>query len=116
MEDYVTSTENPHPYAGMSVLDIIWQDLDDCMDQLMAEGAPEKGQGGLAGDFEHKNNLAEASELATEWYSTLKEWGELRGQAQGLAFAIAILTNPYAADVPAVKKEAMARWEKRNKR
>jgi hypothetical protein len=114
MEDYVTSTENPHPYAGMSVLDIIWQDLDDCMDQLMAEGAPDKAT--LAEEMFCAYPLPEARELADEWYSTLKEWGELRGQAQGLAFAIAILTNPYAADVPAVKKEAMARWESRQKR
>lgn len=106
--------EAPHPYAGMSVLDIYWQDLDDCMDQLMEEGAPEKSS--LAGDLRKGTNTAGASALATEWYDTLKEWGELRGQAQGLAFAIAVATNPYAADVPAVKKEAMQRWEKRNKR
>lgn len=106
--------EAKHPYAGMSVLDIVWQELDDVMDLLMEQGTPEKGRGGLAGDFEHKNNPTEARILAEEWFNTLKEWGELRGQAQGLAFAIAVLTNPYAADVPTVKKEAMARWEKRN--
>lgn len=106
--------EAPHPYAGMSVLDIMWQDLDDCMDQLMSEGAPDKGS--LAEELYLTSALSVARSLANEWYTTLKEWGELRGQAQGLAFAIAVLTNPYAADVPAVKKEAMQRWEKRNKR
>lgn len=104
--------EAPHPYAGMSVLDIVWQDLDDVMDKLMEEGAPDKGS--MALEFARANITEEARELADEWYTTLKEWGELRGQAQGLAFAIAIMTNPYAADVPAVKKEAMARWRKRN--
>lgn len=104
----------PHPYAGMSVLDIYWQELDDVMDQLMAEGAPDKTS--LAGDLRVGSSVAGASELADEWYTTMKEWGELRGQAQGLAYAIAVATNPYAADVPAVKKEAMQRWEKRNKR
>lgn len=107
-------TTAPHPYAGMSVLDILWQDLDDVMDKLMEEGAPELSV--LGSEMGQTNSLHGARELAAEWYNTLKEWGELRGQAQGLAFAIAIATNPYAGDVPAVKKEAMARWESRNKR
>jgi hypothetical protein len=106
--------EAPHPYAGMSVLDILWQDLDEIMDKLMAEGAPELGT--LTRELRDGVGGAEASEIADEWYTTLKEWGELRGQAQGLAFAIAIATNPYAGDVPAVKVEASARWAKRQKR
>ena len=107
--------EAPHPYAGMSVLDIMWQDLDDCMDLLMEQGQPDRDS--LRNELaDPKIKFGTAGELADEWYTTLKEWGELRGQAQGLAFAIAVLTNPYAADVPAVKKEAMQRWEKRNKR
>lgn len=114
MEDYVTAADNPHPYAGMSILEIVWQDLDDCMDQLMNEGAPDKNS--LAEELHLYSALSVARTLAAEWYDTLRDWGELRGQAQGLAFAIAILTNPYAADVPAVKKEAMARWQSRQKR
>lgn len=101
----------PHPYAGMSVLDILWQDLDDVMDLLMEEGAPDKDS--LASELHLTSALAVARTLATEWYNTLRDWGELRGKAQGLAFAIAVLTNPYAANVPAVKVEAKARWEKR---
>jgi hypothetical protein len=100
-----------HPYAGMSVLDIAWQELDDVMDLLMEQGAPDKDT--LATELYQSTALSQARTLADEWYTTLKEWGELRGQAQGIAFAIAVLTNPYAADVPAVKKEAMARWQKR---
>lgn len=103
--------EAPHPYAGMSVLDIAWQELDDVMDLLMEQGAPDKAS--LAGDLFVRLDKNEAVQLGDEWYNTLKEWGELRGQAQGLAFTIAVLTNPYAADVPAVKKEAMARWQNR---
>lgn len=113
MERYVTTSENPHPYAGMSILEILWQDLDDVMDQLMEQGAPDKQV--MGSEFSDKNGRHEGHQLADEWYGVLREWGELRGQAQGVAFAIAILTNPYAADVPAVKKEAMARWEERNK-
>lgn len=105
--------EAKHPYAGMSVLDILWQDLDDVMDKLMAEGAPEKAV--LASELFSGVGKG-ARGIADEWYTTLQEWGETRGQAQGLAFAIAILTNPYAADVPAVKVEASARWAKRQKR
>lgn len=102
----------PHPYAGMSVLDIAWQELDDVMDLLMEQGAPDKES--LKADLvDRQIQVSEARQLGDEWYNTLKEWGELRGQAQGLAFAIAVLTNPYAADVPAVKKEAMARWQNR---
>lgn len=111
-----------HPYAGMSVLDILWQDLDDVMDQLMSEGAPSRSS--LIQDFTALGtrdkrgmraalNTETANELGGSWYDTLRDWGELRGKAQGLAFAIAILTNPYAANVPAVKKEAMVRWESR---
>jgi hypothetical protein len=111
MEDYVSKNPEAHQYAGMSILDILWQDLDDVMDQLMSEGAPEKSS--LAGDLFTTNSKADASALANEWYATLKEWGELRGQAQGLAFAIAVLTNPYDADVQVVKQEAKQRWEKR---
>jgi hypothetical protein len=96
----------PHPYAGMSVLDIAWQELDDVMDLLMEEGAPDIDT--FAEEIQESGRPR-----AKLWYGVLKEWGELRGQAQGLAFAIAVLTNPYAADVPAVKKEAMARWQKR---
>lgn len=101
-----------HPYAGMSVLDILWQELDDIMDQLMEEGAPDKAslaKAVMSGSY----TIAEASAEADEWYDALKEWGELRGQAQGVAYAIALVTNPYAADVPAVKAEAKARWDAR---
>jgi hypothetical protein len=103
-----------HPYAGMSVLDILWDELDTIMDQLMEEGAPEKSS--LAKEIMGGcSTIREASELADGWYGTLKGWGELRGQAQGVAYAIAVCTNPYACDVPAIKREARARWDARQK-
>lgn len=34
-----------------------------------------------------------------------------KGQARGLAIALAILTNPYANDVDAIRMQAHARWE-----
>jgi hypothetical protein len=36
------------------------------------------------------------------------------GQAQGLALALAILVNPFAYDVDAIRAEAMARYDARN--
>lgn len=38
--------------------------------------------------------------------------GELRGQCQGIAYMLAVLVNPYAPDVEAIREEAMRRWEK----
>jgi len=38
-------------------------------------------------------------------------WGEARGRAQGLAFAIAILVNPLHPDIEAVREEANERWK-----
>jgi hypothetical protein len=111
MEKYVSNAANPHPNAGKSILDLLWEELDEVMDLLMEQGAPDKDS--LASELHLTSALSVARQLATEWYSTLQEWGELRGQAQGLAYAIAVLTNPYAADVPTVKKEALARWQSR---
>lgn len=42
---------------------------------------------------------------------TVLKWGEERGQAQGLAFALAVLCNPFYADVEDVKNSAMLRYE-----
>jgi hypothetical protein len=97
-----------HPFAGMSVLDILWDELDTIMDQLMEEGAP---------DVETFSEEIQESgrPQAKLWYGVLRDWGELRGQAQGIAYAIALCTNPYAADVPRVKAEAKARWDARQK-
>lgn len=100
MEKYVSTAPNPHPYAGMSILDILWQDLDDVMDQLMGDEEPRVPK---------QWGVKPPQDIAKEQ----RAWGELRGQAQGLAFAIAVLTNPYKGDVPAVKKEAMQRWQTR---
>lgn len=34
-----------------------------------------------------------------------------KGRAGGLAYALAVLTNPYRVDVEAVRMQAHARWE-----
>lgn len=81
-------------HAGKSILEIIWEDLDAVYDQLVSEGAPDLV--GLS---------------ASEADAALVSYGELRGQAQGLAYAIAVIQNPYDVDVPAVKKQARQRYE-----
>lgn len=79
------------PYAGRSILEIITEELDVVIDRLMTDGEP----------------FSDGNPDVEEW----KEWGEQRGQAQGLAFAIAVLENPYEMNVEKVKAEAMKRWE-----
>ena len=88
-----------HPHAGKSVLDLLWEEMDTVYDQLVTEGEPDV------------DPVRQPSTAATRY----REWGELRGQAQGLAYAIALVQNPYAVDIPAVKVEAKRRFEEANK-
>lgn len=84
-----------HSAAGKSLLEKLWDELDVVMDRLMADGEPEN-----AGYPYHQDDLED-----------YRSWGEDRGQAQGLAFAIAIIENPYHPNMPAVKARAVERWE-----
>lgn len=95
MEKYMSENPKAHRFAGMSILDILWQEMDSVYDILIEEGKPD-------------TDPAKKPIKAMEEY---RAWGELRGQAQGLAYAIAVLTNPYATDVPAIKAEARRRYE-----
>jgi hypothetical protein len=76
--------------AGRSLLEMLWEELDDIMDRLVADGKP--------------NNLE-----ADEWLA----YGEERGRAQGITYAIAVIMNPYKVDVPKVKRIAAKRLEAR---
>jgi hypothetical protein len=40
--------------------------------------------------------------------------GRDHGRAEGVAFCIAVMTNPYKPSIPAVRVEAMRRWEEEN--
>lgn len=72
-----------------AVLKELWDELDSVVYRLMTDGW-EKGP------------LTAAD---------LKAWGEQRGQAQGLVFAIAMVHNMSEPNTEWVRQEAMRRWE-----
>lgn len=74
-----------HPSGGKSIIQMMWHELDQVVDRIQRR--VDKGKEPLKSD---------------------------RGEAVGLAKAIAIMTNPYAYDVDAVREEAMARYEARH--
>lgn len=95
--------ETPHVNAGKTLIEIIWEELDAVVDRLKTEGKPK---------------LPSASRTQEQsWKDQAEQWqayGEERGQAQGLAYALAVLTNPYNVDVDAIRSEALERWEQAN--
>lgn len=95
-----------HVNAGRSIIEIIWEELDAVMDRLMEEDEP---------DVDHYDEGVQYQSIRVGDFSeAVKVWGETRGQAQGLAYAIAVYTNPYLVNVPAVKEMAVERWEERH--
>lgn len=95
----------PQPHTGRSLLEIFWQELDDIMDRLMEEDEPatENYWDGKSGGHDQK-----------KFQEDYLEWAETRGQAQGVAYCIAVMTNPYTPDYDKVRDEAMRRWEDRH--
>ena len=73
-----------------AILRELWAELDNLMYQLMTDGAPTE------------------SEPSGSW----QEWGEIRGRAQGVAFAIASISNLSEPNVEWVRAEAVRRWER----
>jgi hypothetical protein len=67
--------------AGRSIIEIIWEDLDDVMDRLMAEPTDAD-----------------------------------KGEALGLARALATMMNPYEKNVDSIRGEAFERWQEREER
>jgi hypothetical protein len=72
-----------HPQAGRPVVGFLWERLDDCM------------VGILDGEIEPDEKL------------------RFKGEALGLAFAIATIRRPHDPDVDAVRKEARERYDAR---
>jgi hypothetical protein len=94
---------------GKSIIDLLWEDLDDTVDILMDEC--ENCQQ-LAGAHPYANGRfycnAPVTNLVLEY-----DVREYRGRAQGVAYAIALMSNPYLSDVAAVRKLAKERYQQR---
>jgi hypothetical protein len=73
----------------------LWKELDTIVEHITSEGEP---------DVTQYSFLAQLKD-------DVQKWAEWRGQAQGIAYALAVLTNPYAPDVDKIRAEAMERWE-----
>lgn len=101
-------TKDGFSASGRSILEILWEELDGVLDLLRAEGEPEFHE--LFGDY-LVNPTIENMDIAVE---EILYWAELRGRAQGVTYAIAVLSDPYNKNVEAVKQTAMSRWESRN--
>lgn len=73
-----------------------WKELDTIVEHIMSEEMPywEK----YSSDFD-------------KFAADLQEYCEWRGQAQGIAYMLAVLTNPYQPDIDAIREEAIQRWE-----
>lgn len=93
------------PNAGRSIMEILWEELDDIMDRLMEDGEPDVN--------EYDSGVQYQSIDVGEYTEAVKLWGEERGKAQATAYAIAIMTNPYQPSIPDIKAEAMRRWQER---
>lgn len=86
-------------YAGPSILDTIWAELDRIVEAIEELKAGEREGQELMGDDEVDETLL-----------------SFKGQATGLAYAIAVIQNPYTARlardvaIDAVRKQAMAHY------
>jgi len=85
------------------LFDEYWKELDTIVEHLMSQEEPE------VSDFD---SGVQYQDIATgEAGEACKQWGEWRGRAQGIAYALALLTNPAKPDVEAIREKAMQRWE-----
>jgi hypothetical protein len=89
--------------GGRSLLDEMWEEMDSIVRDLMVDwvdGVELPAIGGI-GDYDE----------AMRYGSQMKDWGELRGQAQGVAYCIALVTHSKQRDVDAVRAEAVRRFQ-----
>jgi hypothetical protein len=86
------------PHAGRSIIEILWEELDTIVDRLHADGKP--------GELK----ALTGRQIAEQWQA----YGEERGQAQGVAYALAVLINPYAPDIEAIRAESVERRKSRD--
>lgn len=96
--------------AGKSISQRLWEELDRIMDILMVEGEPSINDYFAPEADENGQDIAEMDRLKAD----VQQWGEHRGNAQGVAYAIAMMYSPYSPNVPHIKELAMQRWNDRN--
>lgn len=98
--------------AGKTLLEKLWEELDRCVDVIRAEGTPNRTE--LFESLCDGTDYESAERSAEMYADEYRTWGERRGQAQGVAYAIAVITSPYAPNLPAIKAQSMeranARW------
>lgn len=82
-------------YSGRSILEILWEKLDERVDQLMADGEPQHIGMPNYGRAEYA------------------EWGRQQGRCEELTWAIAVMTSPYDPNMGAIKAMAMDRYRAR---
>jgi hypothetical protein len=80
--------------GGRSIIDQLWDEMDAVLGLLLGEYA----------------NVTDEDYTTEELEA--RAHGELRGQCQGVAYALACMTQPYGErDVDAIRAEAMRRQE-----
>lgn len=100
---------NAHSCAGKSIIELLWEDMDRVVDILSGEGRPD--------EVPPRPTVENQRPLAA-WRDEWMAYGETRGQAQGLAYALALLLQGPGTDgvnVPRIKKIAAERLEERNR-
>ena len=90
---------------GRTLVQMLWEELDAIVDRLHVEPEPKRWWLGGEDDLD-----AEVGD-PDEW----RGYGELRGQAQGVAYAIAVITDPYSPNIEAVRKVSVERRKAREK-
>lgn len=99
--------------AGKSRIEVLWDEMDSIMDRLMVDGAPSEPFNGAMGRYPGATGEMVEYKTFDEYAKEHLEWGEERGRAQGIAYALAAMLDPYHMNVPAIKDEAYERWESR---
>lgn len=92
--------------AGKSITERLWEEIDRIMDILMVEGEPDPD--------DYYVSVEDNDFAVGKYQEDMTLWGEHRGNAQGIAYAIAMMYAPYAPNVPHIKALAMERWQERN--
>lgn len=90
--------DNAHPVApGKSILEMLWDELDAHTSRLLS-------------DYEDWEIPEDEAKTRPD-LKGIREWGEARGYAQGMAYALAVLMNPYAPNVDSIREMVVERMD-----